>query len=305
MPTYLKQSTATNVLVGPIVAFDDGVTPKTSLTLGDITARIFKAVTATSLTLTASGGSNDCVHVNDGWWNLELTATDTNTVGRLMLSFRDEDVFMPVWHEFQVVAANVYDTLIAGTDALDVSVIQWLGTAVTAATAGRPDVNMLAINDDTTDAADLGLAIDNANNLVKSNITAISDDTTAATNLEAAYDGTGYVGGTTLQAVDIQSIDGTAESALALKAMCDASLTTGNLEFVVDTGGFPATATQFEVSVGDSTNDHYNGGYVVWTSSAALFGSRYEITNYDGGNTRFTVPTMVSAPAHGDKFVIV
>ena len=91
------------------------------------------------------------------------------------------------------------------------------GTAVTAATAGRPDVNLAAINDDTDDADDLGLAIDNTNNLVKSNITAVSDDTTAATNLEAAYDGTGYVGGTTLQAVDVQSIDGNAESALALK----------------------------------------------------------------------------------------
>ena len=87
--------------------------------------------------------------------------------------------------------------------------------------------------------------------------------------------------------------------------MCDASLTTGNLEFVVDTGGFAATTTQFEVTVGDATDDHYNGGYVVWTSSSALFGARYEITDYDGGNTRFTVSTMVSAPSNGDKFVIV
>jgi hypothetical protein len=101
---------------------------------------------------TASGGANDMVHVTSdiaGFYDLELAAANVNYTGRAMLMIHDTDVHLPVFHEFQIVSANVYDSLFTDGDVLDVSTTQWLGTAVTAATAGVPNVNVEEINNTT------------------------------------------------------------------------------------------------------------------------------------------------------------
>lgn len=85
------------------------------------------------------------VHVtNDdaGFYDLELAAANVNYVGRAMLALTDAANHCPVFHEFMILPANVYDSIFLGTDQLDVSVIQWLGTAVaTPGTAGVPSVD--------------------------------------------------------------------------------------------------------------------------------------------------------------------
>src|SRR5690606_35899188 len=111
----LKQSTATVVLIGPFLDADDGVTPETGLTVGSIDVDVYKGVTKSDLTITASGGQNDMVHVANGFYSLELTATDTNTLGRLVVTANIAGA-LPVWHEFVVLPANVYDSLVAGSD---------------------------------------------------------------------------------------------------------------------------------------------------------------------------------------------
>lgn len=102
----LVKGTARSVIVGPFVDLADGVTPLDSLTLGDITAAIIKGVTRSALTLTASGGDNDFTHVGDGYYSLELTAGNVDTAGHLRLTFRDDDVFLPVWEDFEVTAGD-------------------------------------------------------------------------------------------------------------------------------------------------------------------------------------------------------
>jgi hypothetical protein len=107
---FLKQSTATTVRIGPVVSVDDGYTLRTSLTVGDATCNLVKGVTSSTLTLTASGGNNDFVHIANGHWSLELTASNTDTLGRLSVTLRDDDVFLPTWGDFTVLAANVSTT---------------------------------------------------------------------------------------------------------------------------------------------------------------------------------------------------
>lgn len=107
---YLKQSTAVEVLIGPFLDKTDGFTAKTALTIpGAINCDLYKGVAKTDITLTASLGSNDLVHVADGYYRLELTTSNTDTCGSLRVTMRDDAVFLPLWEEFHVLPANVYD----------------------------------------------------------------------------------------------------------------------------------------------------------------------------------------------------
>lgn len=128
---YLRTNTATRITVGPFLDKTDGITPEVALT-----------VTSEKLTLvvddggvptlvldvapTASGGANDMVHIaNDdaGFYDLELAAANVNYLGRAMLSLNDVATHCPVFHEFMILPAAVYDAMVAGTDFATVSAI--------------------------------------------------------------------------------------------------------------------------------------------------------------------------------------
>ena len=142
---YLKQSTATTITIGPLTDETDGVTPITTVTVGDIAAAVIKGTARTALTLTASGGSNDFTHIGDGYWSLELTATDTGMLGALRVTLRDDDGFLPVWEDFAVSPANVYDSLVAGSDSLEVD--------ATSISGSTPAANNVEANISNLDAA--------------------------------------------------------------------------------------------------------------------------------------------------------
>lgn len=83
----VAQSTATRVTLKWVDA-TDGVTPETAYTtVGNAVCTLVKhdQITATTLTLTASGGSNDSAFISNGVAYLELTAANTDTIGRLDL----------------------------------------------------------------------------------------------------------------------------------------------------------------------------------------------------------------------------
>lgn len=125
----VKQSAATQILVGPFISITTGL-PLTALTLLNITAAVVKTAvpagtpTRSGFALTASGGSNDFVSVGDGYWRLEITTSNTDTLGDIDFTFRDDDVFMPVHARGQVVPANVYDSWIGGSDKLQTDMTQ-------------------------------------------------------------------------------------------------------------------------------------------------------------------------------------
>lgn len=117
---FLRKNTAVRISVGPFLDFSDGVTPENSLTVADITCELIyddddnTAPNRQAITLTASGGSNDMIPVSGtttGMYDLELIGTNTNYSGRMILSFSDPDVHVPVWHEFHVLERSVYDAL--------------------------------------------------------------------------------------------------------------------------------------------------------------------------------------------------
>ena len=135
---YLKENTATRVTVGPFIDATDGVTPELALTVTNcLVTFIVDDAGVPTLVLdvapTASAGSNDMVHITSdaaGYYDLELTAANTNYTGRAILNIIDTDVHLPVFHEFQIVSANVYDSLFTDGDLLDVNTSQINGAGL-------------------------------------------------------------------------------------------------------------------------------------------------------------------------------
>jgi hypothetical protein len=110
----LKVSTAVDVLIGPFVDDADGNTEENGLTIEDSDVLLSKNGGA----LTAKHDANDAVFDAIGYYTCPLDVTDTNTLGRLQLCCHMGGA-LTVYHEYNVVTANVYDTF-CGADALDV-----------------------------------------------------------------------------------------------------------------------------------------------------------------------------------------
>lgn len=139
MTIYLKQSTASQeVLLGPFLDDTDGKTAETALTINNTDIKVWK----TGATTLANKNSGGATHISNGNYYAVLDATDTNTLGSLELIVQVSGA-LPVRRECVVLTANIYDSLIGGTDLFDVSVTQWTGTNVASPdTAGYPKVTL-------------------------------------------------------------------------------------------------------------------------------------------------------------------
>jgi hypothetical protein len=111
----LKISTQVNIRIGPFVDDSDGVTPETGLTINQSDIRLSK----NGGDFAQSANSGGATHDEYGWYYLILASGDVDTVGRLDISISVSGA-LPVWKEFTVVPAVVYDSLITGTDSLEV-----------------------------------------------------------------------------------------------------------------------------------------------------------------------------------------
>lgn len=160
---FLRTNTACRITVGPFFDKTDGVTPETALTVTSckLTLVVDDSNVPTLVldaSATASGGNNDMVHVTGddaGFYDLELTAANLNYLGRALLAITDAATHCPVFHEFMLLPAMVYDSMVLGTDVLQADVTQWLGTAAATPTvAGVPEVDVTHWNGTAVAAPD-------------------------------------------------------------------------------------------------------------------------------------------------------
>jgi hypothetical protein len=124
MALYLKQSTAATIVLGPFVDDSDGKTAETLLTISQADIRLSKNGAAFAQTNNSVGAT----HMENGYYSVPLDTTDTNTLGRLKVAVSESGA-LPVWADFLILAANVYDSLISATDKLDVNTVEWAGTS--------------------------------------------------------------------------------------------------------------------------------------------------------------------------------
>lgn len=123
MTQFLRQSTAQSFRIGPFLDATDAAL-ETALTIAQADIQISKNGSAFAQT----SASPTAAHDSDGWYICPLTATDTNTLGLLTVQITLAGV-LPVWKDFMVLPANVYDSLVAGSASLAVNAAQAGGTA--------------------------------------------------------------------------------------------------------------------------------------------------------------------------------
>lgn len=140
MTTFLKQSTAVTIEVGPFLAAADAVTPETALTITQPDIRLSK----NGGSFAQKSASGTASHMENGYYSVSLSTTDTNTLGRLRLHVNESGA-LPVWLDFMVLPANVYDSLVAGSDNLEIDLVQWRGTQPNNLVSNRVDASVGAL----------------------------------------------------------------------------------------------------------------------------------------------------------------
>lgn len=151
---FLRQNTAVIITVGPFYDKTDGVTIEGSLTItneritmtADTDAGSAPTNILDNVTGATSGTDNDLNYItgNDaGMMQLELSAANTNRVGRMLLSITDAANHVPVFMELFVLPAAIFDWLTGVIVPLPANVTTWLGTAAATPTvAGVPEVDV-------------------------------------------------------------------------------------------------------------------------------------------------------------------
>jgi cell division protein ZapA (FtsZ GTPase activity inhibitor) len=158
MDNLLKQSTARYVLIGPFLDKTDGVTEETGLT--GMTVYLSKGGAAQAARNSATSITYDA----RGYYRVHLDATDTGTLGDLIVIVNDAATHLPVWKAFTVVPAMIYDTIVAGTDYMDSQVKAIDANAVTAS----------ALATDAVTEIQSGLATSSALSTAQTSLTTIA-----------------------------------------------------------------------------------------------------------------------------------
>lgn len=120
MTIRLKQSTASQEIpLGYFVNSTDGNTEETGLTIANTDIKLWKNG-ATSLANKNSGGAT---HMSNGIYYAVLDSTDTNTLGPLVVYVHVAGA-LPVRVECEVLPANVYEAMVAGSEWLETTTLR-------------------------------------------------------------------------------------------------------------------------------------------------------------------------------------
>lgn len=136
MTLFLKQSTASQEIpLGHFLDSTDGNTEETALTIANTDIKLWKSG-ATSLANKNSGGAT---HMSNGVYYAVLDATDTDTLGPLVI-FVHVAGALAVKVECQVLPANVYESLVTGSEWLEVTTLRNdVAVSGTTITVKKPD----------------------------------------------------------------------------------------------------------------------------------------------------------------------
>ena len=129
---YLRTGAANVIDVGPAVIGTTAgtlVSPTTGLSNATVDEVGVYKHGATSLTSTTGSA---LTHRAGGIYTLSLSTAHVDTVGRLTFYLRDDSACLPIRHEFMVLPGVVFDSLVAGSDNLQVGVDSIGGSTVPA-----------------------------------------------------------------------------------------------------------------------------------------------------------------------------
>lgn len=191
MPVFLRQSTAVDVALGPFLDSTDGVTAETGLTISQADVRLKK----NNGNWAQVNDNTAATHEENGWYEKELDATDTDTVGRLLIAVAEGGA-LPVWHEFWVLEEAIYDALFAASAnafsgaAGSTTLTALAAGSITAAVVATGAIDADAIADNAIDA---GAIAADAITAAKIATGAIDADAIADNAIDAASIATGAI----------------------------------------------------------------------------------------------------------------
>jgi len=254
------------------------------------------AVTAITLT---TGGTSDWTHKDGGYYEIEVTAAQNAEEGIAYLRGVCTGVLPFESPRYDIVKANIYDSLIKGTDVLHADVTQWLGSAAEPVVgADVTHIHGVAITE-TVDgylAAAFTKLFDVATPLLVAS-EAMRGTNSAALNADKAdwATATGFATSTALSAHDdkLDIVDGIADRILSTTEIKQATVASAG-----------ATTTKFISNLTEPENDYWNRMAVIFTSGNDT-GQMRRIKAYNGATKEITLHTPLdTAPANGDTFVL-
>lgn len=142
----LKQNTATTLALGPFLDSVDGVSVESALTISQSDVLLWKEG---GTTLAQKNEATSCTHRSNGIYTCPVNTTDTNTLGTLVVSVSESGA-LPIRQDYLVIPANAYDSLVLGTDALDVSTIQFAGSATPVTNMAASALGIVTFTSDNT-----------------------------------------------------------------------------------------------------------------------------------------------------------
>lgn len=247
----LKQSTAVDVLIGPFVDITDGATAETG---ESPSVKLSK----NGQTLAAKNDVTTPVHDADGYYNCELDATDTNTVGNMVLTVAASANALPIRHEFQVVEEAVYDNMFAAS-------------AVGPLTAAQVNAECDTAISDAALATAAALA-------------------TVDTNVDAILVDTGTTLDTKLNDIQGATFSSATDSLEALRDRGDSAWTGSATTSDSGTAQAGAAGT-ITLQAGASASDDLYNGQIIYISSGTGAGQSRAISDYTGSSKVATVIT--------------
>lgn len=176
MSQELQANTIVKVRIGPAVAVGDGFTPVANLVIGNADeAELLKHNGVATVDI--SGSTMAAVSGCDGWYDLTLSGTDTNTEGLLDVVINDDSLCLPIHARFMVLAQAAWLSKYTAKDSglLGVDVVNIAGSTVSTSSA------QLGVNVVSEDNIDFGAA-------KKTSLSAATPTVTVGTN----NDKTGY-----------------------------------------------------------------------------------------------------------------
>lgn len=120
---FAKQSTALTLIVGPVLDLEGA--EYASAVIGDL------SISKNGGTLTALAAAATLTYIANGQYTLVLTTGNTDTLGVIQITCNKATYQMPT-AERHVIPANVYNSLIAGSDYLDVETAAMAANTLTA-----------------------------------------------------------------------------------------------------------------------------------------------------------------------------
>ena len=148
---FLKQSTAATVVLGPFVDATDGNTAETALTIAQAAVRLSK----NAGTFAQKADTTSASHLENGFYSTPLNATDTNTLGRLVVAVRDAAA-LPLRQDYLVVTSDEWDRMHAATGPIATLGIVARGTAQAATSTTLQLASSETFADDTINGCIVG-----------------------------------------------------------------------------------------------------------------------------------------------------